>query len=97
MKMKHQEVYQLLKYRRQELSSRLQSIKNDFSATGDMDDVLFNIAHETKVELANIKVAIEEIEAQTYGYCKICSAEMSTEELCQSPFKTTCNKCGEKN
>lgn len=95
--MKHQEVYQLLKYRRQELSSRLQSIKNDFSATGDMDDVLFNIAHETKVELATVKVAIEEIEAETYGFCKKCSAELTLDELCQNPLKSLCNKCGEKN
>jgi len=94
--MKHQEIYQLLKYRRQELCSRLQSIKNDFSVREDMDDVLFNIAHETKVELANVKTALEEIEQETFGYCKNCGQAISSEELCQNPLQTLCDNCLDK-
>ncbi len=94
--MKHQEIYQLLKYRRQELASRLESIKSDFSSSEDMDDVLFNIAHETKVELSSVKVALEEIETETYGVCKHCSAVMTVDELCQNPLRTLCSNCSEQ-
>lgn len=97
MKMKHQEIYQLLKYRRQELASRLESIKSDFDTSGDMDDVLFNIAHETKVELANVKVALDEIETESYGYCKKCKAPISEEVLCENPLQTTCENCTESH
>lgn len=95
MKMKHQEIYQLLKYRRQELCSRLESIKTDFDASEDMDDVLFNIAHETKVELANVKVALDEIETESYGFCKVCKTPISELILCEDPLKTTCPNCDE--
>lgn len=95
MKMKHQEIYQLLKYRRQELCSRLESIKTDFDASEDMDDVLFNIAHETKVELAQVKVALEEIENQTYGYCKECKTTIDEDILCENPLQSSCTNCAE--
>ena len=93
MKMKHQEIYQLLKYRRQELCSRLQSIKNDFSASEDMDDVLFNIAHDTKVELANVKTALEEIENETFGFCKVCGQPIAADDLYKKPLQELCVHC----
>lgn len=96
MKMKHQEVYQLLKYRRQELHSRLQSIKNDFSVREDMDDVLFTIAHDTKLELANVKVALDEIESETFGNCKNCGQAIDQETLYQNPLTRCCRQCAKK-
>lgn len=95
--MKHQEIYQLLKYRRQELCSRLESIKTDFDATEDMDDVLFNIAHETKLELASVKIALEEIETESYGFCIKCKMPICEDVLCENPLQTICSDCAESH
>lgn len=91
--MNHPEIYQLLKYRRQELCSRLQSIKNDFTSCEDMDDVLFTIAHETKVELANTKTAIEQIEQGNYGICINCNSPISDDLLNEKPLTKLCQHC----
>ena len=91
--MKHQEIYQLLKYRRQELCSRLQSIKNDFSGGEDLDDVLYHIAHETKVELASVKSALEDIEQNQYGTCQNCGQAIDETSLLNDPFRKLCVDC----
>jgi|TARA_Y100000034_G_C6631481_1_gene275696 DnaK suppressor protein len=95
--MRHQEIYQLLKYRRQELCSRLQSIKNDFSVKEDLDDVLYHIAHDTKVELADVKSALEQIEDGSFGICENCGEAIDLESLKHNPLQKLCSICINKS
>ena len=95
--MDYLEIKQKLKYRNQELSNRLTSIKSDFDSNENLDDVLFSIAHETKVELAQVKQAIERIESNQYGTCKNCNATIDIDSLTNNPFQTLCCNCLEQN
>ena len=89
----HQEIYQLMKYKRDELSSRLSSIQEDFSSESSADDVLFSIAHQTKVELAEIRDLINNIEQGSFGLCKNCGAKIEMDSLNLNPFVKICNRC----
>jgi len=91
--MLYQELYQLMKYKRDELSSRLSSIQQDFSSESSTDDVLFAIAHQTKVELSEIKSLINDIEQGCFGLCQNCGEPIEIESLNQNPFEKICNRC----
>lgn len=95
--MLYQEIYQLMKYKRDELSSRLSSIQKDFSSESSTDDVLFSIAHETKVELLNVKNIIADIEQGRFGLCQQCHQPISIALLKTNPFETTCEHCKPNN
>lgn len=94
--MNYNEIRQLLKYRREELSVRLQKIREDFAQQDVIDDVLFAIAHETKLELANVKKALSQIDDNQFGQCHCCGAEISEQQLRQNPFQTLCDSCDNK-
>ena len=91
--MNYMEIKQRLKYRNEELSNRLESIKQDFDDNEDLDDVLFTIAHDTKVELANVRQAIERIDEKCFGKCKQCGNEIDADALNNDPFQTLCADC----
>ena len=91
--MEHTELYQLLTYKRDELHHRMQNIKKDFSKSTQIDDVLYNIAHETKVELANINTTLKRFETGDFGICSQCGQQISTECLTKNPFQTLCENC----
>lgn len=95
--MNHQEIYQLLKYRRQELTSRMQSIKNDFTTSTELDDVLYTLAHETKLELSHVKTALDEIEAGEYGICTNCGKQIEISILTTNPYAKLCEDCCKNN
>ena len=86
-------IKQRLKYRNEELVHRLESIKNDFVNCDDLDDVLFSIAHETKLELANVKQAIEKIDQNKFGICQSCGNQIDMKSLLDNPFQTICEQC----
>lgn len=94
--MNYNEIRQLLKYRKEELSVRLQKIREDFSEQDVIDDVLFAIAHETKLELANVKKALSQIDDNQFGQCHKCGVEISESQLRQNPFQTLCDSCDNK-
>ncbi|NVK24175.1 MAG: hypothetical protein HWE10_04545 [Gammaproteobacteria bacterium] len=87
------EIKQQLTYQRQELSNRLKTIQNDFDANDSLDDVLFSIAHKTKVELAKVKQTIALIESGDFGFCQQCGAPLNSQLLEQNPFQTMCERC----
>jgi RNA polymerase-binding transcription factor DksA len=95
--MMHQEIYQLMKYKRDELSARLTNIQQDFCAESPVDDVLFTVAHQTKIELHEVKKVIDEIEHGSFGYCQTCKLPIEAESLSKNPFETSCNKCKSAN
>jgi RNA polymerase-binding transcription factor DksA len=105
--MLYQEIYQLMKYKRDELTARLTSIKQDFTSlteqaidgdsSSDNDDVLFSIAHQTKVELANVKNIMSNIEQGNFGLCQKCGETIEIESLNNNPFEKTCNHCKNLN
>lgn len=94
--MNYQETYQRLKYRKQELCTRLKSIEIDFDSAEELDDMLFTIAHETKVELATIKKLLTVCEEGNYGLCQNCGKEIATEVLDTQPFTLYCSECDDK-
>ena len=83
--MMHQEIYQLMKYKRDELSARLTNIQQDFCAESPVDDV-----HE-------VKKIIDEIEHGSFGYCQTCKLPIEAKSLSKNPFETSCNKCKSAN
>lgn len=94
--MNYNEIYQLLKYRKEELSVRLNKIKQDFAEQQVIDDILFTIAHDTKLELANVKKAMSKIEENQFGRCVECGAPIEDDRLSQNPFQTLCESCDNK-
>ncbi len=94
--MNYNEIYQLLKYRKEELSVRLNKIKQDFAEQQVIDDILFTIAHDTKLELANVKKAMSKIEENQFGRCVECGAPIEDDRLRQNPFQTLCESCDNK-
>lgn len=94
--MNYNEIYQLLKYRKEELSVRLNKIKQDFAEQQVIDDILFTIAHDTKLELANVKKAMSKIEENQFGRCVECGALIEDDRLRQNPFQTLCESCDNK-
>ena len=93
-----------MKYKRDELTARLTSIKQDFASLSsepsidgdsdnDNDDVLFSIAHQTKVELANVKNIMNNIEQGSFGVCQNCGKPIEIESLNLNPFEKICNRC----
>jgi DnaK suppressor protein len=93
----HQEIYQLMKYKRDELSSRLSSIQQDFSSESSTDDVLFAIAHQTKVELADVKTIMNNIEQGSFGLCQLCNEPIEVDSLKNNPFEKICQHCKTNN
>lgn len=91
--MQYKEIQQLLRYKQDELCLRLQSIKADFAKKEDLDDVLFTIAHETKVELLKVKSTLQAIEEQSYGKCQNCHSDIPIATLTKNPFQILCESC----
>lgn len=91
--MDQQEIYQLMKYKRDELNIRLSNIKQDFESNLPADDVLFAIAHQTKVELAGIKKVIQNIEQGHFGICQQCQQKIDDPIVLDSVLKTHCSQC----
>lgn len=91
--MDQQEIYQLMKYKRDELNTRLSNIKQDFESDLPVDDVLFAIAHQTKVELAEIKKVIKNIEQGNFGICQHCQQTIDDSLLLINLSQTHCCDC----
>lgn len=90
----------------QELQERVAGVEKSLSQTHsadsaeqaverENDDVLMGLKHEALEEIAQIRHAIEMIEAGTYGVCEACGDEIQSGRLEIMPFVSLCVKCAE--
>ena len=96
-----------LKARQADLEHRLAGVTKDITKTlssdfaeqateRENDDVLEEIARETKVSIARIRSALQRIEDDTYGLCAGCGDEIAPERLEAIPEATHCVKCADR-
>ncbi len=57
------------------------------------DDVLEEIAKETKLSIANLKAALHRIDDDNYGLCRKCGEEIAPARLDALPESTLCVHC----
>lgn len=88
----------------QELNDRASEIDDDLSEAPDadwdenaidseQDEVLEGVGKATNEEIVQIKRALQQIDAGTYGTCSECSSAIDPERLEALPFSTRCVKC----
>jgi len=56
-------------------------------------DLMIRILQDCDAELCDINVALEKIEAGTYGLCEQCSNKISRKRLRALPFARLCIEC----
>ena len=75
------------------------TLSSDFAEQAterENDDVLEEIAKESKVSIAKVKSALQRLEDDTYGYCVSCGNEIQEGRLQAIPEATHCVKCADK-
>jgi len=90
------ELLQLLKYRQNELSHRMQEIKADFESEKVVDDILFSIAQSTKCELHKVKETLQALEHGEFDACSECHQKLFEMLKRENPFQTHCDSCDNK-
>lgn len=91
----------------QELQDRITSIDRDLSQAHsadsqeqaverENDDVLMSLKQEALQEVAQIRHALELIEAGNYGICEACGDEIKAGRLEVMPFVSMCVNCAEE-
>jgi DnaK suppressor protein len=94
----------LLEQKLSELTDRASEIDDDLSETPDadwdenaidaeQDEVLERVGQATNEEIAQIKRALIQIDAGSYGTCTNCGTVIDAERLEALPFSTRCVKC----
>lgn len=87
-----------------ELNERATEIDDDLSEAPDadwdenaidseQDEVLEQVGKATNEEIAQIKRALAQIDAGSYGVCTKCATIIDAERLEALPFSTRCVKC----
>ena len=87
-----------------QLVARVQEIDDDLSETPaddweeratemEDDEVLLSVGNVTLKEIKQIKQALHQIEAGTYGTCTRCGVQIPAERLELLPYAITCTKC----
>ena len=95
--MEREELQQLLKYKESELSERLQKIHLDFTDAKIVDDVLFALAQNTKLELRNVRKALTLLQDSKSGSsCLQCYENLFISLKRENPFQTHCDSCDNK-
>lgn len=90
----------------QELQERVEGIEKSLSqkhsadsaeqaVERENDDVLMGLKHEALEEIAQIRHALEMMDAGTYGFCEACGDEIQAGRLEIMPFVSLCVKCAE--
>ena len=72
------------------------SLSSDFAEQAterENDDVLEEIARETKISIFQLKAALQRLEADTYGLCASCGEEISAGRLDAIPETAHCVNC----
>jgi DnaK suppressor protein len=100
----HARIKMTLEQRLKELTQRAVTIDDDLSQLGDddwseqavesaNDDVLEEIGDATVEEIEQIKLALKQIDAGSYGVCTNCKHPIGRERLEALPYATRCVKC----
>ena len=87
-----------------EMEKRLSAVTRDITKTltsdfaeqateRENDDVLEEIAKETKLSIANLKSALQRIDDDNYGRCGKCGEDIAPARLDALPESTLCVSC----
>jgi DnaK suppressor protein len=87
-----------------EMEKRLSAVTRDITKTlpsdfaeqateRENDDVLEEIAKETKLSIANLKSALQRIDDDNYGRCGKCGEDIAPARLDALPESTMCVSC----
>ena len=87
-----------------ELESRIRAVDTHLSSPGladseenalvhEDDEVLNKIGDATQMELRDVKLALNQLDAGNYGVCIECGERISSERLEALPFATNCIGC----
>ena len=98
------EIKTLLEEKLRELTARVEEIDDDLRKPGDddweerateaeNDEVLSTMGNLSLQEISQIKQALTQIEAGTYGKCSKCGRPIPKGRLEVLPFATTCTQC----
>ncbi|MEP5766345.1 MAG: TraR/DksA C4-type zinc finger protein [Halieaceae bacterium] len=74
------------------------TLSSDFAEQAterENDDVLEEIARETKTSIQNLKAALLRLQDDTYGRCAICGEDIAAERLDAIPETTMCVNCAD--
>jgi RNA polymerase-binding protein DksA len=93
-----------LQTRREELVQRMQAVEAELASHStpdwedqaieqESDEVLERMGQAARAEVLQIDAALGRIEAQEYGYCTRCGAEIGAERLDLLPFTPFCRDC----
>ncbi len=94
----------LLEEKLQELNDRATEIDDDLSEAPDadwdenaidteQDEVLERVGQAANEEIAQIKRALAQIDAGSYGTCSECGTAINAERLEALPFSVRCVRC----
>lgn len=98
------EIHESLLAKREELSNRLERIKENLTAGRSADsqeqaqelenaEVVDALGNEARLELSKISQALEQMKADTYGTCVNCNEEIPLARLKAYPFADRCIRC----
>ena len=98
------EIRQVLLEKQQELSIRLEKLKQNLRGGHSADsqeqaqelenaEVVDALGNETRNELTKIAKALEQIKNDTYGICADCGQEIPLARLKVQPFADRCIRC----
>lgn len=109
MDIAERELKKFLTIKQDELSNRLERLKKDNSRDGNPmpadfeeqaveregEDVVEEVKRITSSELNDIKIALERLEAGTYGICGECGEQIILARLKAVPMAKYCTDCQE--
>lgn len=104
---RYAEIEQLLLQKRDELSQRLERIKENVTGGHSADsqeqaqelenaEVVDALGNETRLELNKIAKALDQLKHGTYGICIDCEEEIPMARLRAYPFADRCIRCATK-
>ncbi len=104
---RYAEIEQLLLQKREELSQRLERIKENVTGGHSADsqeqaqelenaEVVDALGNETRIELNKIAKALDQLKHGTYGICVDCDEEIPMARLKAYPFADRCIRCATK-
>jgi len=76
-----------------ELDSHQSKDWQELATERETDEVLERLGQSGQAEIAQIKAALDRMEAGEYGYCVTCGSEVSQERLDLLPYTPFCRSC----
>jgi DnaK suppressor protein len=98
------EIREVLLAKQQELSARLETLKQELRGGRSADsqeqaqelenaEVIDALGNETRLELTKIAKALDQIKNDTYGVCADCQQDIPMARLKVQPFADRCIRC----